>query len=141
MPDYHLEAEAAEEGYAIVCGVDEAGRGPLSGPVVAAACILPSGLYIDGLNDSKKLTPKHRERLYDEICENECPCGGDSTNDCEGCADSGDYHCVNGECVERPIGCPACQGNDKIYPGALKALGVPHTKHCPACGERLNEDV
>ena len=70
MPDYHLEAEAIEKGYAIVCGVDEAGRGPLSGPVVAAACILPSGLYIDGLNDSKKLTPKRRERLYDEICEN-----------------------------------------------------------------------
>ena len=70
MPDHHLEAEAVEKGYAIVCGVDEAGRGPLSGPVVAAACILPSGLYIDGLNDSKKLTPKRRERLYDEICEN-----------------------------------------------------------------------
>jgi len=78
---------------------------------------------------------------YDEFCENECPLGGDSTNDCEGCADSGDYHCVNGECVARPIGCPACRGNDKIYPGALKALGVPHTKHCPACGEELSEDV
>ena len=70
MPDYHLELEAAESGYSAVCGVDEAGRGPLSGPVVAAACILPEGLVIEGLNDSKKLTPKRRERLYDEICAN-----------------------------------------------------------------------
>lgn len=38
---------------------------------------------------------------YDEFIDNECPCGGDSTNDCEGCAESGDYHCVNGKCVER----------------------------------------
>lgn len=68
MPDYHLELEAMESGYSAVCGVDEAGRGPLSGPVVAAACILPEGLFIQGLNDSKKLTPKRRERLYDEIC-------------------------------------------------------------------------
>ncbi len=70
MPDYHLELEAASEGYSAVCGVDEAGRGPLSGPVVAAAGILPEGLLIEGLNDSKKLTPKRRERLYDEICAN-----------------------------------------------------------------------
>lgn len=51
---------------------------------------------------------------YDEFCENECPNGGDSTNDCEGCSYSGDYHCVDGDCVERPIGHPACQGNGKI---------------------------
>lgn len=51
---------------------------------------------------------------YDEFCENECPNGGDSTNDCEGCSYSGDYHCVDGGCVERPIGHPACQGNGKI---------------------------
>ncbi len=69
MPDYHLEAELALAGYSRVCGVDEAGRGPLSGPVVAAACILPIGLVIPMLNDSKKLTPRRREILYDEICE------------------------------------------------------------------------
>ena len=51
---------------------------------------------------------------YDEFCENECPNGGDSTNDREGCSYSGDYHCVDGDCVERPIGHPACQGNGKI---------------------------
>lgn len=56
------------EGYKLICGVDEAGRGPLSGPVYAAACILPDGLVIPGLNDSKKLSPKKREALYDIIC-------------------------------------------------------------------------
>lgn len=70
MLDYQLEKELTEQGYRMVCGVDEAGRGPLCGPVVAAACILPMGLVLDGLNDSKKLTAKKREKLFDEICEN-----------------------------------------------------------------------
>ncbi len=70
MPDYSIEHEIAERGYKYICGVDEAGRGPLCGPVVAAACILPDGLYIEGLNDSKKLTEKKREALFDVICEN-----------------------------------------------------------------------
>ena len=52
----------------VICGVDEAGRGPLAGPVCAAAVILPLGLEIEGLNDSKKLTEKRREALYDVIC-------------------------------------------------------------------------
>ena len=55
------------EGLAPVCGVDEAGRGPLAGPVCAAAVILPEGLVIEGLNDSKKLTEKKREALYERI--------------------------------------------------------------------------
>ena len=66
--DYKLEIECQENGFRYVCGVDEAGRGPLCGPVVAAAVILPRGLYIEGLNDSKKLTEKKREALFDEIC-------------------------------------------------------------------------
>ena len=66
--EYSLEIQAAQEGYPVVCGVDEAGRGPLCGPVVAAAVILPAGLWIDGLNDSKKLTEKKREALFDVIC-------------------------------------------------------------------------
>ena len=66
---YTLENELFESGYSSVCGVDEAGRGPLCGPVVAAAVILPRGLEIEGLNDSKKLTEKKREILYDVICE------------------------------------------------------------------------
>ena len=69
MLDYQLEQELELQGYAAVCGVDEAGRGPLCGPVVAAACILPTGLVIEGLDDSKKLTEKKREKLYEEICE------------------------------------------------------------------------
>lgn len=67
---YELEAQLSENGYSPVCGVDEAGRGPLCGPVVAAAVILPEGLVIEGLNDSKKLTEKKREQLYDLICSN-----------------------------------------------------------------------
>jgi ribonuclease HII len=69
MLEYTLEQELWENGYEMVCGVDEAGRGPLCGPVVAAAVILPRGLYIEGLNDSKKITAKKREALYDVICE------------------------------------------------------------------------
>ncbi|MBE6554756.1 MAG: ribonuclease HII [Ruminococcaceae bacterium] len=69
MLTYELEAALEQEGYNAVCGVDEAGRGPLCGPVAAAACILPTGLVIEGLNDSKKLSEAKRKRLYDEICE------------------------------------------------------------------------
>lgn len=69
MLEYTLEQSLVDKGYTYVCGVDEAGRGPLCGPVVAAACILPDGLYIEGLNDSKKLTEKKREALFDVICE------------------------------------------------------------------------
>lgn len=69
MPDYSIENELMLKGYKRICGVDEAGRGPLCGPVVAAACILPEGLYIEGLNDSKKLTEKKREALFDIICK------------------------------------------------------------------------
>lgn len=63
------EKEAISKGYANVCGVDEAGRGPLAGPVYAAAVILPPGLEIEGVNDSKKLTEKKREALFPEIKE------------------------------------------------------------------------
>ena len=69
MPDYSLEEALREHGFLSVCGVDEAGRGPLSGPVVAAACILPIGCVIEGLNDSKKLSAKKRDALFDEIKE------------------------------------------------------------------------
>ena len=69
MPTYELERALRDEGYAVVCGVDEAGRGPLCGSVVAAACILPDGLDIPELNDSKKLTPKKRDKLFDLIRE------------------------------------------------------------------------
>lgn len=67
MPDYSVEKEIKAKGYKYVCGVDEAGRGPLAGPVCAAAVILPEDAQIDGLNDSKKLTEKKREALFDVI--------------------------------------------------------------------------
>ena len=66
---YAYEDAAAEEGFELVAGVDEAGRGPLAGPVSVAAVILPRGLYLPKLNDSKKLSAKVREELYDEIQE------------------------------------------------------------------------
>lgn len=69
MVDYSIENEYREKGFDIICGVDEAGRGPLAGPVYAAAVILPSDCVIEGLNDSKKLTEKKREALFDEIKE------------------------------------------------------------------------
>ena len=64
-----LENEIYGEGFTLLCGVDEAGRGPLAGPVCAAAVILPRGTEIAGLNDSKKLTEKKREALFMPICE------------------------------------------------------------------------
>ncbi len=67
------ENEAKSKGYNIICGVDEAGRGPLAGPVFAAAVILPDGHIIEGVNDSKKLSEKKRELLYDKIFS-ECLC-------------------------------------------------------------------
>lgn len=66
---WELENEIYASGISSVCGVDEAGRGPLAGPVCAAAVMLPRGLEIAGLNDSKKLTEKKREALFDEIKE------------------------------------------------------------------------
>ena len=69
MPTFEYEEKHYSEGFNSVCGVDEAGRGPLCGPVVAAAVILPLGLEIEGLNDSKKLSEKKREALFDVICE------------------------------------------------------------------------
>lgn len=64
-----FEKEALAKGYKSVCGVDEAGRGPLAGPVCAAAVILPEGVIIDGVNDSKKLSEKKRESMFDVIRE------------------------------------------------------------------------
>lgn len=69
MPDYSIEKQLVAEGYANVCGVDEAGRGPLCGPVMAAAVILAPDTVIEGLDDSKKLTAKKREQLFDVIIE------------------------------------------------------------------------
>ncbi len=67
MLDYSYEKTAHENGYGVVCGIDEAGRGPLAGPVYAAAVILPEGYSHSVLNDSKKLTEKKREEVYEDI--------------------------------------------------------------------------
>lgn len=69
MPDFAIENDIRKLGYRVICGVDEAGRGPLCGPVVAAACVLDPTIEIEGLNDSKKISEKKREKLYDIIRE------------------------------------------------------------------------
>jgi len=63
----HYERKFWEQGIFNIAGIDEAGRGPLAGPVVAAAVIFPQDIYISGINDSKKLSPKQREKLYNKI--------------------------------------------------------------------------
>ncbi len=67
MLDYSIEPGLWRSGHEFVAGVDEAGRGPLAGPVVAAAVIFPHGVWIEGVDDSKRLTPARRERLYEVI--------------------------------------------------------------------------
>lgn len=69
MTIWEYDRAIREEGYPVIAGVDEAGRGPLCGPVCAAAVVLPSDVCIDGINDSKKLTEKKREALFDVITE------------------------------------------------------------------------
>ena len=67
MDLWEIENRLAEEGCGLICGVDEAGRGPLAGPVYAAAVILPRGILIPGLNDSKKLSETKRETVFEQI--------------------------------------------------------------------------
>lgn len=77
---WELENECFNRGFRLVCGVDEAGRGPLAGDVFAAAVILPPGYLLEGLNDSKKLSPKKREILYESITRDAvCYCVGRAT--------------------------------------------------------------
>lgn len=74
MLNWELEKELQQNGYKIICGCDEAGRGPLAGEVAAAACILPFGTEIKGLDDSKKLSEKKREELFKTIQEASIAC-------------------------------------------------------------------
>ena len=67
---YDFEEKLYDEGFHLICGVDEAGRGPLAGPLVVAACILPPFLRIEGINDSKQLSAKKRKELYKVIVKN-----------------------------------------------------------------------
>ena len=69
MDCFEFEKQAIADGYSVICGVDEAGRGPLAGPVYAAAVILPPECAIEGLDDSKKISEKKREALFDVIIE------------------------------------------------------------------------
>jgi ribonuclease HII len=64
---YEFEEDHYQRGYELICGIDEVGRGPLAGPVVAACVILPKGSIIEGINDSKKIPKKRHKELYDKI--------------------------------------------------------------------------
>ena len=64
---YHYERELQKKGFSFIAGVDEAGRGPLAGPVVAAACVIPEGIEIDKINDSKQLTPAKRAEIFFQL--------------------------------------------------------------------------
>ena len=70
LDNLYFEKQARNRGYCLIAGIDEAGRGPLAGPVVAAAVILPDGLQLPGVTDSKKLSPQKREQLFDVIMAN-----------------------------------------------------------------------
>ena len=83
MVDFEIEKEYAAKGFKLICGIDEAGRGPLAGPVYAAAVILPDGCEIEGLNDSKKLTEKKREALFDVVKQKALYCGIGSADEKE----------------------------------------------------------
>lgn len=87
MTIWEYDDELRRKGYTSLCGVDEAGRGPLAGPVFAAAVIFPKQIRLEGLNDSKKLTEKKREALYDQIVEQALWCVGS--------ADEGEIDQVN----------------------------------------------
>lgn len=67
---WQIEHEKINQGYNLIAGVDEAGRGPLAGPVCVSAVILPADFYLEGIDDSKKLNEKKKDRLYDEIIKN-----------------------------------------------------------------------
>ncbi len=67
----HYEEAAREKGFRTIIGIDEAGRGPLAGPVVAASCFFPPDIYVSGVNDSKQLTPSRRAAIYQELISNE----------------------------------------------------------------------
>lgn len=66
-----FENEARRQGYRFIAGIDEAGRGPLAGPVFAAACVIPADLFIPGIDDSKKLSPKKREEIFQRIIDDD----------------------------------------------------------------------
>lgn len=79
----HFETAARKKGFRAIAGIDEAGRGPLAGPVVAAACIIPAGFYIENVNDSKQLTPEVRRRIFKHLITSPEICYGVGIVDAE----------------------------------------------------------
>lgn len=116
---WNIEDALAKKGYSLIAGVDEAGRGPLAGSVYAAAVILPHGMMLEGLNDSKKISEKKRERLYEDIKANAlCYCVATATAEeidelnirnatyvamnraIDGLLNKAEYVLVDGDCIK-----------------------------------------
>jgi ribonuclease HII len=133
------EETAYQQGYQIIAGLDEAGRGPLAGPVVAAACILPRGLLIPHVNDSKKLTAKMREQLFERLTQDS------SIIYAVGIIEAEEIDCLN---IYQATIHAMWQAIDKLttYPDCLlvDGMGLPHPLlHCQKIikGDQLSHSI
>ena len=134
IPDYELERGAMTRGFRTIAGVDEVGRGPLAGPVTAAAVVFAEGQIPEGLNDSKKLTARAREKLYEEIMSVAVVCVAHATVEeieehnilrashlamtraLAGLACKADYALIDGNMLPRDLRCPPTCGEGRCPP-------------------------
>lgn len=135
---WQIENGLFAEEYRAVCGVDEAGRGPLAGPVCAAAVILPRGLVIEGLDDSKKLSPKKREELYGVITENAVAWGAAfaEVEEIERLNILGATYLAMNRAIERLRPAP-----DIAVIDGNRSTGIRCTSRCVVGGDGLSESV
>ena len=120
---WELEAAARARGYRSICGCDEAGAGPLAGPVYAAAVILPEGLVLPGLDDSKKVAPKRREALFDAICD-QAGIARCRTADVEALRDQGSFDLSGLRALHRSMGIDVLVPDRFAFAQAFPALPV-----------------
>ena len=135
MLDLTFDLKYQDE-YGIVCGIDEAGRGPLAGPVAAGACVLPRGAVIEGLDDSKKLTEKKREALYEKIVQTALFWG-------VGLADEGEIDRIN--ILESTfLAMRRAVENSGARPDLLlidRDPGLPHATECVVKGDGISQSI
>lgn len=138
IPDFEFERGAMGQGFRTIAGVDEVGRGPLAGPVTAAAVVFTEGRIPEGLNDSKKLTARARERLYDEILSVAVVCVAHATVEeieehnilrashlamtraLAGLACAADYALIDGNMLPRDLALPA----QPVVKGDARCLSI-----------------
>ncbi|MEG2570851.1 MAG: ribonuclease HII, partial [Clostridia bacterium] len=135
---WRFEREAQLNGFTDVCGIDEAGRGPLAGPVFAAAVILPNGDCIPGVNDSKKLSPKTRERLFDLICERAVAYGIASADERE----IDEINILNATFLAMQRACAALEkAPDIVLIDGNRAPELPCAAQCVVKGDSLSASI